>query len=226
MSTMKFNLYASVDDSFKQAANNPTMGGAGVAEFDEVKRVLLETNPFFLGLTALVTALHSLFEFLAFKNDVSHWKNRKDQTGVSLRTIITNVIIQLIITLYLFDNNTDTSFMILFGQGIGLLIESWKITKAVDIKLVRSQGILPYKIQIRDKHVLSKEEEETKEYDKLAFRYVIWGTTPFLIGYTIYSLLYEQHRGWYSFVITTLTQFVYMFGFVQLVCVVKILLAD
>jgi hypothetical protein len=194
---MKFNLYASMDESFRTAAENPALGGAGVSEFDEVKRVFLETNPFLLALTGLVTVLHSLFEFLAFKNDVSHWKNRKDQTGVSLRTIVTNVITQLIILLYLLDSMSETSFMILAGQGIGLLIEAWKITKAVDIRLVRAQGgTLPYKIEVKDKHVLSKEEEETKVYDKLAFKWVTWGMTPFLIGYTIYSLLYEEHRGW------------------------------
>jgi hypothetical protein len=109
-------------------------------------------------------------------------------------------------------------------------------------------SVLPYKIEIHDKHVLSEEEVKTQEYDKLAFRIVSIGTAPFLVGvrpslnrlalllngeqYTIYSMLYETHRGWYSFVIGTLTSlvpnsaylsklkllsFVYLFGFVQLV---------
>lgn len=52
-------------------------------------------------------------------------------------------------------------------------------------------------------------------YDKLAFRYVSWVAIPCLLGYTVYSLLYNTHRSWYSFVITTLTSFVYMFGFVR-----------
>ena len=29
--------------------------------------------------------------------------------------------------------------------------------------------------------------------------------------------MYETHRGWYSFIVTTLAQAIYMFGFVQLV---------
>lgn len=52
-----------------------------------------------------------------------------------------------------------------------------------------------------DKHVLSEDEKLTQEYDQLAFRYVAWGTTPLLIGYTIYSLYYNEHRSWYSFTI-------------------------
>jgi hypothetical protein len=66
-----------------------------------------------------------------------------------------------------------------------------------------------------DKHVLNEDEKKTQVYDALAFRYVSYGAIPCLAGYTIYSLLYETHRGWYSFVISTLTSFVYMFGFVS-----------
>jgi len=64
---------------------------------------------------------------------------------------------------------------------------------------------------------LSEDEKKTQEYDALAFRYVSYGAIPCLAGYTIYSLTYETHRGWYSFVISTLTSFVYMFGFAQLI---------
>ena len=57
---------------------------------------------------------------------------------------------QTIILLYLLDNNTETSWMILFGQGMGIVIEAWKITKAVDIELVRAPAgsKLPYMISI------------------------------------------------------------------------------
>ena len=37
-------------------------------ETDEIKRVLLETDPWLLGITAVVSTLHMLFDFLAFKN--------------------------------------------------------------------------------------------------------------------------------------------------------------
>lgn len=99
-----------------------------------------------------------------------------------------------------------------------LFLSAWKITKAVDIQIVPSRsGLLPYWVEVHDKHVLSEEELKTQEYDKKAFKIVSYGTIPLLVGYTIYSLLYEVHRGWYSFVISTLTSFVYMFGFVQLI---------
>lgn len=65
--------------------------------------------------------------------------------------------------------------MILFSQGTGLAIEAWKITKAVDIAIVPSVGtLIPYKLDITDKHILNEEELKTQEYDKLAFKWVTW----------------------------------------------------
>lgn len=33
---------------------------------------MMETNPYLLGLTVVVTIVHSVFEFLAFKNGMIH----------------------------------------------------------------------------------------------------------------------------------------------------------
>ncbi|KAG7447533.1 cleft lip and palate transmembrane 1 [Guyanagaster necrorhizus] len=217
MSYMKFQLFATMTQGFKDAEKQ--QGTSASAEIDEIKRMLLETNPWFLGLTGLVSVLHVLFEMLAFKSDVSHWRQKKEMVGVSVRTIVTNVFVQIVILLYLIDNNENTSWMILFGSGMGVLIEAWKITKAVDISLVSAPtgSLIPYKLDIKDKHVLSEDEKKTQEYDKLAFRYVSYAAIPLLAAYTVYSLVYNTHKGWYSFVISTLTSFVYMFGFAQLV---------
>lgn len=69
------------------------------------------------------------------------------------------------------------------GQGVGLLIEAWKITKAVDIKLVQIPGRMLPKLDIKDKHVLSEDEKKTQEYDRLAFKSVqlfVLGALPLL----------------------------------------------
>ncbi|RXK41373.1 cleft lip and palate associated transmembrane protein [Tremella mesenterica] len=211
----KFHLFATMTQSFEQAAQQQ----GGGQEMDEVKRMLTETSPWLLITTAIVTLLHTVFEFLAFSSDIGHWRKKdKDLVGVSLRTILTNCFVQLVILLYLHDSSEETSFMILFGQGIGLLIEAWKITKVVDVRVrPNPNSLLGYSVAFEDKKVLSDDEKKTQEYDKLAFRLVSYFAIPALMGYTVYSLLYETHRGWYSFIITTLAQAIYMFGFVQLV---------
>ncbi|KAF6762052.1 cleft lip and palate associated transmembrane protein [Ephemerocybe angulata] len=214
MSFFKFQIFASMTHGFDEAAKN----GGGASEIDEIKRMLLETNPWFLGLTGLVSILHVVFEMLAFKSDVKPLA-REEGDGRRFCQIITNVVVQLIVLLYLIDNNENTSWMILMGSGMGVVIEAWKITKAVDISVIPAPpgSLLPYKLDIKDKHVLSEDEKKTQEYDALAFRYVSWVAIPLLIAYTGYSLVYDSHKGWYSFIVSTLTSFVYMFGFAQLV---------
>lgn len=56
MSYWKFQLFATMTHSFAEAAKQ--QGAAGGGELDEIKRMLVETNPWFLGLTALVSVLH------------------------------------------------------------------------------------------------------------------------------------------------------------------------
>jgi hypothetical protein len=115
LSSMKFGIFSTMTVSMEQTA---TQQGSG-AEMDEVKRMLTETSPWLLITTAIVTLLHTVFEFLAFSSDVSHWRKKdKDLVGVSLNTILTNCVVQLVILLYLHDSSEETSFMILFGQGM------------------------------------------------------------------------------------------------------------
>jgi Cleft lip and palate transmembrane protein 1 (CLPTM1) len=57
---------------------------------------------------------------------------------------------------------------------------------------------------------------KTREYDEIAFNYLSYALFPLLGGYTIYSMMYEEHKGWYSFIVGTLVGFVYMFGFISM----------
>lgn len=57
------------------------------------------------------------------------------------------ITMQIVIFLYLLDNNT--SFVVLASAGVGTLIEFWKITKAIDITVDRS-GPVP-KLRFKDK---------------------------------------------------------------------------
>jgi len=126
---------------------------------------------------------------------------------------------QAIIFLYLLDNSDGTSWMILFGQGMGILIEAWKITKTVDVRIrdAAPDSTLPYRVSFEDKHKLSETEKKTQEYDQIAFRYLYMVAVPLLGAYAVYSVLYESHKSWYSFVITTLVGSVYAYGFLMMV---------
>ena len=58
MSYWKFTIFASLTQSFAEAAKQ--QGASSASELDEVKRMLVETNPYFLALTGAVSVLHVL----------------------------------------------------------------------------------------------------------------------------------------------------------------------
>ncbi|PTU18785.1 hypothetical protein P175DRAFT_0503590 [Aspergillus ochraceoroseus IBT 24754] len=223
----KFSMMASVDDSAKATARQAafggsTPGGGDGSEFEMIKEVLLDTNIWLLATTGVVTILHMVFETLAFKNDISHWRKKKDVVGTSVRTILANVFMQTIIFLYLVDNSENTSWMILGSQGFGILLEAWKITKTVDVRLRPPPAgsfysFLPYVIVFEDKHQLTETEKKTQEYDEIAFRYLYIAAVPLLGAYAVYSLMYNTHKSWYSYVIETLVGSVYAYGFLMMV---------
>lgn len=51
---------------------------------------------------------------------------------MSVRTLGMNIVFQIIIFLYLLDNSETTSWMVLLSTGVGLLIEAWKVKKALN----------------------------------------------------------------------------------------------
>lgn len=59
MSYFKFQMFASLTHGFNEAAKQ--QGASASAELDEIKRMLIETNPWFLGVTALVSVLHVMY---------------------------------------------------------------------------------------------------------------------------------------------------------------------
>ncbi|KAL3148018.1 hypothetical protein ABBQ38_014310 [Trebouxia sp. C0009 RCD-2024] len=206
MSLWKFSLFSQMDQAFSK---QQSWGAMGDGESDEFKRVLLEGNPIFLGLTFFVSLLHSVFDFFAFKNDIGFWKNKKSVEGLSVRSIAINCFCQMVIFLYLLDNETST--VVLCSAGIGTLIEFWKVTKAMKVSLDWSTGFpLP---KFEDKAGYNS-ASETKRHDADAIRYLSYVLYPILVCYAGYALLYQTHRSWYSFVLNTFVGAVYTFGFI------------
>jgi hypothetical protein len=122
----KFSMIASIDEGAKQTARQAAQGqappgGGDGSEFEMIKEVLLDTNIYLLGTTVIVSILHMIFEMLAFKSDISHYRNKKNNVGISVRSILGNVFMQGVIFLYLLDNNENTSMSHSFSSPITLL---------------------------------------------------------------------------------------------------------
>lgn len=207
ISMTKWQLFLQMDQSFQI---HRSYGSMLDGESDELKRVFLEGNPYLLGVTMIVSVMHSLFDFLAFKNDIQFWNKNKSMEGLSAKSIVVNFFCQLIVFLYLLDN--DTSWMILASSGIGCCIEFWKIGKAMHIEIDRSGRIPMLRFRDRESYAGNK----TKEYDDLAMKYLSYVLFFLAVCFAIYSLMYDRHKSWYSWILSSLTSCVYMFGFVMM----------
>jgi len=204
----KFLMYSQMDESF---ALQQQMGTMSDNEPDNLKRILLEGNPYLLVITGCVSILHTVFDLLAFKNDISFWRQNKSMEGLSARSIVINFFCHAVIFLYLLDN--ETSWVVLFSSFLGLLIEAWKIGKAMVLSLTWKFGFLPWP-KLDDKK--GYKESATKRYDQQATLYLSYVMYPLFTVYAIYCLYYKEYKSWYSWVLNTLVGAVYTFGFIMM----------
>lgn len=174
-----------------------------------LKRLYLDTNPYVLAFSAAFLMLHTVFSMLAFKNEIQFWRQNESMQGLSARSMCISYVTQLITALYLLDSQ-ETSRLILFEILINLSIATWTLRKAIKIEV---KPRFPFLVFANQK---GYENAGTNRYDEEALRCMGAVMTPLFVGYAIRSAVYEKHRGWYSFLVSTAAGGVYTFGFAML----------
>lgn len=156
MSSQRWLLMAHLEESLS------TQKGFGFTDkdIDDVRRMITETSLTFLLVTIIASVLHLLFEFLAFQSDVKFWQDNKSLAGLSTRSVITDLISQIIVFLFLVDS--QTSLLITVPSFIAILIQCWKMQKATGFT-VRFGG--PYLLRIEMKRWQEQLEEQRRITD-------------------------------------------------------------
>ncbi|TRY79311.1 hypothetical protein TCAL_02002 [Tigriopus californicus] len=191
---------------FTSALSSMVQLGFTFKDIDEVKGIFADTNLVLLLVTFSVSAVHMLFDFLAFKNDISFWRNKKSMVGLSIRTLLWRAFSQVIVYLYLMDE--ETSLLVLVPSGLAALIEIWKVTKAFKVT-INLQGWIP-RISYGS---ATDNEKSTEEFDSQSMRYLSYVLYPLCLGGAVYSLMYTPHKSWWSWTIQSMVNGVYAFGF-------------
>ena len=185
--------------------------GMSESDLDELKEMFTGQDWRYLALTFGVSILHSWFAFLAFKNDIGFWKQKSNLEGLSVRTQWTSFVCQLIIFANLLDRG-QSSWIIVGEMGVSVCIEGWKVTK-----FLARDGVFHRLLGVGAKALdKSQMQKDTELYDKRAMRFLSYLLYPVVLAYGGYSLFYHPQRSWRSWVLRTLANGVYMFGFIAM----------
>ena len=238
MSPARWRLLSHLSESIESQKSL----GFEQSDIDDVRRLIADTNVTLLAITMLASALHLLFEFLTFQSEVSFWKSNTDLTGLSVRSLFLDFFGQVIIVLFLIE--TNSSLLMTVPSAFGCLIALWKCQRAAGLAFRKptpeypSNGswwnFLPrlagYELRatrleaFEAKHKQAKNESSadngqdlhtlTMESDRVATKTLGRVFLPLVLIYTVYSLVFEEHTGWYSWLITSASSAVYALGFV------------
>ena len=79
--------------------------------------------------------------------------------------------------------------------------------------MIRTEKFPYFKLEDKEGY----EDSETKEFDDIAMNYMFYLAIPLIGCYAVYSLFYNEHKSWYSFILNTLVGCIYTFGFINMV---------
>jgi len=207
MGVARWRFQRHMEFSFEQ---NAKIFGEDSEEMLQMRDLFANTNPYLLVVTLVVSVLHMVFEFLAFKNDVEFFQGCDAETlnkYVSVQSILVGIVMQSLLLLYLWDEAAN--FLVLITSVAAILIDMWKVTRAMKVEWTKLLGIVPCPT------LVSKvKKEKADDFDSIAMKYLGLALLPMIGGYAVYSLAYECHRGWYSYFLFVSSSCVYSLGFV------------
>ena len=178
-------------------------------ELDEIRYFLQDERLYRFILTQIISYLHLMFDYLAFRDEIRFYKGRKNLSGVSTSTAITRFVCSLIILLYLMDSG-GTSWVVLFSMFSSVSVDGWKVWR-----LLRPEWKTTFPF-VAIRQIQTSREQETADYDRTAFKNLVMVLYPLVIGWSLYSLKHYEYKSWYSWLVSNLANAVYAFGFISL----------
>ncbi|KAI9294779.1 cleft lip and palate transmembrane 1 [Neoconidiobolus thromboides FSU 785] len=180
-------------------------------DVDNMRQMFFEVSPTLLALTMLASLLHMLFDFLAFKADVTHWRNKGSLAGASKSAIIMSSLSSTLTVLYLFDQRKDTSNLILGGSIVSALVEFYKLYRVFRLRQKDTK-----KISKKEKEFRAKAEKEATEVDQLVLKYTLLFSIPLVAAYAIYTLKNYKYVSFYSWGLEAVMALTYLLGFINM----------
>lgn len=181
-----------------------------VNALEEFKTILSDNSFEYLVLLFSVNFFHTLFSLLSLKNNISFYSRVKSRAGLSTRKLYTDVLFQIVIFLYLLEN--DTSIVVVALTAVEGLVSIWIALKITRFEK-RTDSRFPY-YKLKGNAV--GEEDETERYDRQATTFLSWVFLPLLACYIVYSYVSAERIALYPFALKSLVAFIHAVGFINM----------
>jgi len=194
-----------------QALRSMDQGSAGSMrkELDDVNRLVTETPVWLLATTMAVSVLHLWLDVLAIQSDISFWASTSTLSGVSVSTLATQAVSEVVVALYLWDEGA--SFLVFGPAAAFACIQGWKLARALSLRApVSATGSSKLSAE---KQWSNDRLARTAEYDMIATTHMALALAPLVLGGTLFSLLVQEHDSWWHWGLQTAVSVVYSLGF-------------
>ncbi|KAJ2575728.1 Cleft lip and palate transmembrane protein 1 like protein, partial [Coemansia sp. RSA 1836] len=196
------------------------------SDVDNLKEMVYEVNPTMLAITIVAMSLHMLFEFLAYKEDVSFWSSKSEANlqGISRSSMLMSFASSFISLFYLYDRRKDTNIVVLVGAAAGALVEAWKLTKVLSARDLLL--LLPFARAAKQPSSTADSAEKSadavlrdkvqREVDQQVAWYMVRVCAPAMVAYAAFSLVFLEHESYISWFLHVSLASVYSLEFIQM----------
>jgi hypothetical protein len=212
------------------------------AFLDDLRYYLSDDHLYLLFLSSLISYIHLYLDYLILSSDYRYFvsTNRKHNfSGVSVSSHLYTLYKSIVTYLYL--SHFSSSYLILFSVGKDICYTSWKVYQILFTLFLHNSSFRWKEINIFVKTIsfpigyapLPKMPPDTPTssdsqsnpdpdshyiyYDYLATLHSLLITFPLFVGLSIYSLSTYTYTSWYSFILFSLMDSIYYFGFIAMI---------
>ncbi|CAE7238546.1 CLPTM1L [Symbiodinium natans] len=212
-------LKYSIVQTFREAMKMYLQMGIREQDLEDLKDFFFRQPIHVMIAYQVVGFLQMTLRMLAFKNDITFFKGRSDYTGLSSRSLATDTIQEIVIFFYLYDFDS-ISRLLLLQLGMSAAISFWKYARVARLG-TRWSYFLPWAKYGRCMANSPEDCQEvgeafTEEVDARGMRYLKYILYPLSAAWGLYSLYHYSYKSWWSWMVSSMADFAYTFGFVNM----------
>ncbi|KAJ8598452.1 hypothetical protein CTAYLR_006853 [Chrysophaeum taylorii] len=181
-------------------------------DVDDLRVQLSDDRIFRYVVSTVIGMLHVQLDYFAFREEVGFYVGRETFRGVSTSSLLWGLARSVIVFLFLADN--DANILLLITLGRAVLTECWKVARVLRPTIV-FDGVPS--IRFRDLHNMDAAEKYTARLDRECTAHLGLGLAPLVVGFSVFALVHYLHKSWYSWLVSSLADLTYFFGFLAMV---------